>query len=296
MWSYRFDNPILCSSCDGNFIAFGCESGWIFLFDSSGLRWSKKLIGTYYRGPFNDVNVTAVDVCDGYVAVGTDFVDGKVYVFDLNGREIWKRQRISILSCWERPDDVKFVRLSKEGLAVVSGFMNDKVSVFSLDGEEVYREDFGDFVTGMDFDDILAVGTGSRSVVVYPNRREFEFKSKGVLVVDDWAVFFNDNGILCTLGWSIRAESPIVSANSDYVAFASSNRVSVCDLKGKIVKTFDLKNVVFDLKLLDDSVAIATSDGVYINDEKVYGGKVYKLCDSGVLVGNEKSLSYLELW
>ncbi len=296
MWSYKFGNPILCSSFDGHTIAFGCESGWIFLFDRDGLLWSKKLIGTYYRGPFNDVNVTAVDVCDGYVAVGTDFVDGKVYLFDLNGKEIWRRQRISILSCWERPDDVKFIRISDEGLAVVSGFMSDRVSIFSFDGEEIYREDFSDFVTCMDFDSILAVGTNDKSMIVHPRKKEFEFKSKGVEVVDDWAVFFNDGGLLCTLGWSIRAESPIVSANSDYVAFASLNRVNLCDLNGKIVKTFKFKNVVFDLMLLNDSAVIATSDGVYINDEKVYSGRVYMICDYGVLVGDERSLNYLELW
>jgi len=287
----------LSVSSDGHHIVFGCENGWIYLFDRNGLVWSKRLIGTYYRGPFNDVSVTSVDVYKGYVAVGTDFVDGKVYLFDLDGKELWRRQLLSILGCWERPDDVKFVRISSGGLAVVSGFMNDKVTILNFDGDEIFRENFGDFVNCMDFDSILAVGQKDRSAILYPRKKEFKFfEPMGVLVVDDWAVFFNESGLFCTLGWKIDAKNPRVSANSDYVAFSSLNRVHVCNLNGKILKTFTLNSYVVDLKLVDDCPISATSDGIYINDEKIYEGRAFRICDHGVLVGDERNLRYVELW
>ncbi|WP_457549557.1 hypothetical protein [Archaeoglobus sp.] len=294
MWSHKFDNRVISVSCCNDKVAFGCENGWIYVFDEDGLLWSKKLVSTYYRGPFTDVNVTSLDINDRYLVVGTDFADGKVYLFDLNGKKIWERQLMSILGCWERPEDVKIVKIARDEIAVVSGFVNDRLTIFNLKGETVDVAIYKDFVRCLDADKVVGIGTDKRSEIL--NVVRFEKPSRDVVVIEDWAFFASDNEVFCSCGWSFKAENPIISANKNKVCFSSKNRVFVCTLDGDIEREITFKGKITDLRFVDGDVLIGTSNGLYVNSKRVMEGKVFKIGDSFVIfeVGKNK-FKYISL-
>ncbi len=281
MWSYKFDSKVISVSCCNDKVAFGCENGWVYVFDKDGLLWSKKLVSTYYRGPFTDVNVTALDINDRYIVIGTDFADGKVYLFDLNGKKIWERQLMSILGCWERPEDIKIVKIARTGIVVVSGFVNDKLTLFNLRGETINVATYKDFVRCLDADRVIGLGTDKHSEIL--NGVKFEKPSKDVIVIEDLAFFANDNEVFSSCEWSFKAENPIISANKSNVCFSSKNTVFVCTLDGDVEKKIDFDGRITDLKIADGDVLIGTSNGLYINSKRVMAGRVFKIGDSFVI-------------
>jgi len=294
MWSHVFNDRVLCLSSNGDHIAFGCENGWIYLFDKNGLVWSKKLISTYYRGPFTDVNVISIDVSDGFVVAGTDFADGKVHLFHLNGKKVWERQLMSYLGCWERPEDIKTLKISGENIAAVSGFMEDKLYILSLDGDVSSIESFGEFIRCMDFQEIVALGGERRSYIYDGSIRSYDFPSKNVIVVDDWAMFVKDDGVYSTLGWTFDAKDPRVSANSEIVVVSSGNRIYEFTPDGRKVgeRTFD--GNVLDIRVIGDSVVVATPKRVYIDEDVLEIEKVFRICDGGLLLRDGNVYRYIE--
>jgi len=296
MWSHAFDRRILSISSHRNKTAFGCEDGWIYLFDSCGLLWSKKLISTYYRGPFTDVNVLSVDVSDEFVVAGTDFADGKVHLFRLDGGRVWERQLMSYLGCWERPEDVKFVRIDDDRIAAVAGFMEDRLYIMGVDGEIESVEGLGTFIRCMDLGEIIALGGDDGSYVHDGKLRRLDFPSKDVVVVDDWAVFVKRDGIVSTLGWSFEAESPKVSASSKIVAVASGRRVWTFEADGGKVEEIVFEENVVDLRVVEDRLVVATEDRIYLNGDSIDLSNVFKLCDGGALIREGMVVRYLELW
>lgn len=281
MWSRKLPD-VLDISCDGRNIVFGCRNGWVFVFNSKELLWSKKLISTYYRGPFEDVNVTSVDVGYGFVAVGTDFADGKVYLFDLSGKRIFERQLLSILGCWERPDDVKFVKLTKNFLGVISGFMDDKLTVLNYAGEIIDVKAVNDFVRCFDVGDVIALGCDSRSYV-YRNDKvdKFDFGANDVVVVGDCAVFANDRYVISSFGWKIKADKPKLCAD-ELIAYSSAENVFLCDIEGRVIDSWKIDGKILDLIIIDGNLIVLTSRGLFLNGEfaEIRG---FKLCPCGVI-------------
>jgi len=294
MWSHVFNERVLCISCDRDRIAFGCENGWIYLFDKNGLVWSKKLISTYYRGPFTDVNVISIDVSDRFVVAGTDFADGKVHLFYLNGKKVWERQLMSYLGCWERPEDVKILRISDNNIAAVSGFMEDKLYILNTYGDVSSIERFGEFIRCMDFQEIVALGGERRSYIYDGSVRSYDFPSKNVIVVDDWALFVRDDTVYSTLDWTFDARDPKVSASSDIVAISSGSSVYVLTPEGRLLREISFDSNVVDVKVVGDSVVVATPNGVYIDDDVLEIENTFKICDEGVLVREGDIYRYVD--
>ena len=293
MWSYEFRDRITTLSCYKDKVAVGCENGWIHLFDDSGLLWSKKLVSTYYRGPFTDVNVTSLSINDRYLVVGTDFADGKVYLFNLEGKKLWERQLMSVLGCWERPEDVKVVKIARIGVVVVSGFVNDNLHLFNLKGDQTTVKTYKDFVNCLDADKVVGIGTCKWSEIM--DVEIFKKPSRDVVVVDDWAVFANDVEVFCSLGWTYKAVNPKIFANKDYICFSSKNKVILCNLDGKVEREIEIAGKIVDLRVEGDEVIIGTEGGVYVNSSKVLSGRVVKVGESFAILSENNLIKYINI-
>ncbi len=244
-------------------VVFGCENGWIHVYDGSKRLWSKKLSSTYYRGPFTDVNVLSVDVGLGFVAVGTDFADGKVYLFDTEGRKLWERQLMSILGCWERPNDVYFVRI-RDSLVVLSGFLVDNLDVFRLDGSPMMHLELdgvrtadirGDFVVVGCKDGVYGINGGKPEPLVEVEAEE----------------------VLC---------------DEDVVVVSSGKRVLVI---GSRTKEIELESRVNCVHISDRGLVVGTRRGVFVLTKNLdllseYEiGDVVAVCENGALIRRSDS-------
>jgi hypothetical protein len=293
MWLYEFRDRITAISCYEDKVAIGCENGWIYLFDDSGLLWSKKLVSTYYRGPFTDVNVTSLNINDRYLVVGTDFADGKVYLFNLKGKKLWERQLMSVLGCWERPEDVKVVKIAKIGVVAVSGFVNDNLHLFNLKGDQITVKTYKNFVNCLDADKVVGIGTCKWSEIIGVKR--FERPARDVVVIDDWAIFANDAEVFCSLGWTYKAVNPKIFASEDYICFSSKNKVILCNLDGKVEREIEVVGDIVDLRVEGDDVVIGTKSGLYVNSSKVLAGRVFKVGKSFAILREKNELRYVSI-
>ncbi len=232
-----------------NLFLFSCENGWIHAFNGGKPLWTKKLVSTYYRGPFNDVNALTVDTNGRYVAVGTDFADGKVYLFDMKGKRVWERQMVSVLGCWERPDDVEIVRID-DSLVVSHGFVKSYVDILSFDGDIMETVSFDEFVRCIRIDDVVLVGT-DRSVYEIGNGVRVVLKTGVIdvmmidgdlLFTDGKSVFFGKRSIKLGCVKSLDVFKDLILAcceNRVYVLTSELEILSSKDYNGKVLKSID---------------------------------------------------------
>jgi outer membrane protein assembly factor BamB len=85
-WSCKINFDVENVAIGEDYIAIGSGS-YIYCIDvnTRNIAWKKKMIVTFYRDPFSDVAITAVDARGSMIAVGTNFMDGKVYLFTKTG-------------------------------------------------------------------------------------------------------------------------------------------------------------------------------------------------------------------
>ncbi len=302
MWKYRLNDKILDIAIGKELIVFGCENGWIHVFDRKSHLWNKKLTSTYYRGPFTDVNVLSVDTNDKLVTVGTDFADGKVYVFSNDGKKIWEKQFISILGCWERPEDVTKIKLGDEFFAVSSEFMNSYIHVYTYDFDIVFQKELNGDVKAIEFSDFLVVGTDRRLYFIDYDGRIIlsrEINVRDVKVLGDLITITGDEKIIGYKNgdwWEIKIRNPIISV-SDYIVAASGNRIFFITPNGEIISKFDVKDVIRCIYATKSNTYVGTESGLTVFSDfeisyEIRIGKILKIGEAGVLVVNGNTVEY----
>ncbi len=251
--------------CD-DLISIACEDGWMYLFEGKKLQWAKKVTATYYRGPFTDTNVISTYVTDKYVAFGTDFADGKVYLLNTDGEVLWYRQFITIVGCWQRPEDVSAIAIGKDVVAG-TGWINSYIRRLDLKGKLIADKEIkGDIKSIFVKDSTVAVGTTKR---LYVNDREIKLPVNKV-VVDDRVyaagksnVFAIENDIV----WSFKALKPVFDVSKDYLV-VGSNKTTVLSKNGEVVCEIDVPKPEI-VKIIDDEVFLGYNNEI----------KVYRLCE-----------------
>lgn len=266
----RLEGKVLCCSVEDS-IAVGCENGWIYLIDPSDRRivWSHKLSATYYRGPFTDVNVISIDL-DDLVVTGTDFADGKVHVFDLNGEKLWEEQFMSIVGCWERPNDVVAVAIG-DGIAVCEEWMNAHLRIYDRKGRLKVCRELRGFVKKLVWDEEVIVGTTERT---YVGEREIEIGSEDVKVADG-IYCSNEKEVFKVDGWRKSFERPVFDVG-DIVAVSDDKGLHILGKDGERIDflKMDRAERVF---VLDDDVVLAYPNRLVWNgrEKKVRGHVVH---------------------
>ncbi len=260
----KLGGKILCHSYN-ELLVIGCENGWVYVFDGKDLVWAKKLSSTYYRGPFHDVNVISVAV-DDIVVVGTDFADGKVYAFDLDGKKLWERQFMSIMGCWERPNDIVAVDIGKN-IAVCDEWMNSSLNILDRKGNTIERRELEGFVNALRQEDITVVGTTKKT---YIDGMEIDFPCQDIRV-KDFVFCSNDECIFAVDGkdllWVEKFESPIFDVG-EFVAVCDDRGLHILSLDGERLefKRVDKPQRVF---VVDDEVILGYRNRILWSDGRV---------------------------
>jgi len=227
----KLAGKILCLSVK-ELVAVGCENGWFYLIDPADgkIVWNIKLSATYYRGPFTDVNIISVDLND-LIAIGTDFADGKVYVFDLEGRKLWEEQFMSVMGCWERPNDVVAVAV-KDGVAVCEEWMNAYLRIYDKKGKLKKCRRLRGFVRKLVWEDELVVGTTEST---YVGEREINVRSDDVRVRGGDVYCSNDREVFKVDGWRMEFKDPVFDVG-DVLAVCDSEGLHVLSLDGELLE------------------------------------------------------------
>ncbi len=155
--------------------------------------WKKRFFTTFYRDPYTDVKISAIDARN-YIAVGTNFMDGKLYLFTESGKKLWEHQFATIASLGWRPEDVTRISIGKGFVAVSTQFMHDYVYAFNFNRKRLFEIRFEE-VRNLFADDNIVVVTNMGAVALNREgkvlfrcegdvRHAFEYNGKIVLCGD----------------------------------------------------------------------------------------------------------------
>jgi len=224
----------ICSVSVRDLIAVGCE-GWLYLLDSGGSEiWRRRMLSTYYRGPYEDVKVISVDVGDVIIA-GTDFTDGKVYVFNTEGECLWSEQFMTVMGCWQRPNDVVAVRCC-DYILVCDEWMNATLRIYEKNGKSLRTVRLKGFFRDMSCEEMYAVGT---TECTYFGNVSVDIPSNSVKVRGDRAYCANNDCVFCLdrngLRWKIGFRNPVFDVD-DVIAVCDDRGLTVLSHEGEVIE------------------------------------------------------------
>jgi outer membrane protein assembly factor BamB len=251
-WSCRIDFEVENVAIGEDYIVIGSGS-YVYCIDvnTKNIAWKRKMIVTFYRDPFSDVAVTAVDARGSMIAVGTNFMDGKVYLFTKTGKLLWEHQFATIASLGWRPEDVTAVSVGNNCIAIGTEFTGEFVYVYSFERKRILQKRVKGTVKAIAVDDILAVGTDN-ALQVFDLRGKEKFslpvKVTDVEVADGKVVVCSKNEIIAIDGdgkdlWreSFDREVRQIFCN-DYVYAIVGDRVAVMSMNGSVVEDVELEH------------------------------------------------------
>ncbi len=137
----------------------------LYCIDADGMRWKKKFVTTFYRDPYTDVKISALDAKGDTIAVGTNFMDGKLYLMESSGKKLWEHQFATIASLGWRPEDVISVSVGKGFVSAATRFMHDYVYAYTFDRERLFEYRFEEDVRKVSSNELTVVLTEKRAVV-----------------------------------------------------------------------------------------------------------------------------------
>jgi outer membrane protein assembly factor BamB len=262
MLSFKCRGRIRTLRVSNGLTVTGCTDGWIYVFGEDELFWSRKLSATYYRDPYTDVNVLSVDVNQGYVVAGTDFMDGKVYLFSLDGEMLWYKQFLCIVGCWERPEDIVAVAVGKNRVAVCTEWLNSFLHVVSMNGDILREKKVEGSIRDVAFWRGVAVGTSAAlyiedtklKIPVSKIHAESYHWKIGSLIVSGADGVYAINGRTRQL---YRAPEPLISVSKEFIAIATEDKLSLISKNG---------DGVWERKINQKPTA------VFCDGERVYAG------------------------
>ncbi len=271
MLSFECKGRINVVEAKGDYIGVGCSDGWIYLFEGSKLLWEKKLISTYYRDPYTDVNVISIDIGKDFLAVGTDFMDGKAYLFSLNGENLWYKQFLTIVGCWERPDDVVAVKIGKDEIAIGAEWMNSYVHKLNFKGDEVETFKVDGYINEISFwKDCFIIGTTKS--LYFEKKRKINLNINRIYPIKNKLIISSNDGI-----YTINGKAEKICEAKDPILGVSQ----------KILACYDKKLLIFSTK--GDflwSCEVEKPLTLFCLEEKVYLGYdgYIKIAENGEII------------
>ncbi|WP_202319888.1 PQQ-binding-like beta-propeller repeat protein [Archaeoglobus neptunius] len=224
----------------------------LLCFDLDGLSWRHDMHTTFYRDPYGDVAITALDAGQSLAAVGTNFMDGKLYLYTIDGELLWEHQFATTASLGWRPEDVTAVKLGNDVVAAGTEFMNEYVYVYTHKRKRVFQKRVAGRVEDFLFlKDRIIAGT-DRYLYVFSRKGEpkwtFSIPVKKLVAFGNGVIVLNRNeAILFELNnnvteiWRIHASNPDVSAGREFVLLSSGNLLRCITKDGEVLweKTLD---------------------------------------------------------
>ena len=289
----------------------------LFCYNKEGILWNQKLHATFYKDPYGDVTITALDANENFVAVGTNFMDGKVHLYTTNGKLLWMHQFATIASLGWRPEDVTCLKLDKQFVMVGTEFMNEYFHMYTINRKRVFQKRVKGRVKDASlFNDKVIVGTDNNVHVFDVNGKELcriDVPTKEINVVEDRILVSNNYGVIVykyaiddefsvEKYWSARLHDPIVCMAKKDVILSSEDLLNYISSNGEVVwqVTFDrdVKSVFYDDESekiyvgLENNIKVYSSSGDELKTFKVDGEplKIGKFGDSVVTLIREDSV------
>ena len=263
LWSCDFKGKVDTAAIGDDYIVLG-SGNRVFLMDEGGLVWEKRFSATFYRDPFSDVKVSCVDAEDQRLAVGTNFIDGKIYLFRKDGKLLWSHQFATIASLGWRPEDV--TALSVGGSCVIAGteFISEHVYAYTLDRKRLFYTRVGGTVKE------IAVGSSEVAVGTEGGLQLFELTGKQVLHAD----------VKNITGIGFLGNLMVVSAQKELMFFENCEKVGSKNVGREIdkISCFDGRIYAFSKKRL----AVLSEEGKLLEE--------YETNTSPISVKKEKAL------
>lgn len=272
-------------------LAFVASGNTLYCIGCDGLRWKKCFITTFYKDPYSDVKITALDAKKGYVAAGTNFMDGKLYLMTSEGNKIWEHQFATVVSLGWRPEDVTSVSIGDGFIAVSTQFMHDYVYAYTFRRKRLFSHRFNR--------DVLKVFAGSRITVLTDNSFSV-FSKQGKLIysrecrVSD-VCEFQDKIVVCSKQTDFS--NGVLTVPCEF-AKTCGNGMNLCLMSGKTVRILDENlNEVWKAKFNDtvkyvfyreDEIFVATNKEVFrvVDGEAKLltktRGKIVGICSFGI--------------
>lgn len=227
----------------------------LLCFDRSGLLWSYTMNATFYRDPYGDVAITALDAEYPYIAAGTNFMDGKLYLFTIDGKLHWGHQFATTASLGWRPEDVTAVKVGNGIVCAGTEFMNEYIYVYTVNRKRVLQQRVKarvkDFLL---LDDGIVVGTGQYLYMISLGGRTLQLIRMPVEKlgrVGDTLIVLNRKGVTAldvkefAKIWGCSAENAVIYCCGDEVLVATEKNLKCLSKDGELLwrKHFDEKIV-----------------------------------------------------
>ncbi len=297
MWEFKLEKQKIDNvALGGNHVVLS-SGNELICFNSEGIAWTQKMQVTFYRDPYGDVVITALDANQSYVVAGTNFMDGKIYLFTINGKLRWKHQFATIASLGWRPEDITAVKVGDSFIAVGTEFMNEYIHLYTVNRRRIFQRRIKGRVEDFSFiEDKLVAGTDSnlyifdmegkeKSIIETPVRR-VEIANDKIIVLNDYGVvvyrkYENSDKIKIKKYWGVRLQDPLLSIVDGNILLASENLLSYVSGSGEVVwqKVLDkpVESLFYDEPSnriyvgMEDSLQILSNNGESVKEVKFEG-------------------------
>ncbi len=270
-WAFRIGKEAgeVNASFDEDYLVVSSGSE-LYCLDVNGLLWKRRMTTTFYRDPFSDVRITALDTENSIIAAGTNFMDGKMYLLTKTGRLLWEHQFATIASLGWRPEDVTAIGLGDNCVAAGTEFIGEYVYIYTLERKRLFQKRVEGTVRGIAINGKIVVGTDRRLYVYNRNGKEelsIPAQSMHVKILNNKIVAAKSDGLVIygrdrVLEKSIK--EPIFSSVGDNIAFACGNEVCLMTDEGGEIWSRSLDSVVKLLYCSDDKIYAVVDDGVIV--------------------------------
>ncbi len=198
LWSYTFDKKIDSATVGEDYFVVSSGS-WLYVFMQNE-SWNKKMNTTFYRDPYSDVKISCMKANGKYIACGTNFMDGKLYVFKKDGKLLWSQQFATIASLGWRPEDVVAIGIGEDAIVAGTEFIQDYIYAYTLSRRRIFEQKVEGRVRDVYVGRNFIVGTEKKLYIF--NRRgelvsEFQMPAEKVTEAGKLIIFSNKNRLYC---------------------------------------------------------------------------------------------------
>ncbi|NOZ77439.1 MAG: PQQ-binding-like beta-propeller repeat protein [Euryarchaeota archaeon] len=269
LWRYKLDCSIENVSFGEDYLVVGSGSE-LYCLDTQGILWKRRMKTTFYRDPYSDVSITALNAKGSVIAAGTNFMDGKIYLLTKAGKLLWEHQFATIASLGWRPEDVTAIGLGDNCVATGTEFIGEYVYVYTFRRKRVFLKRVAGTVRAIAINGSVAVGTDTRLYV-------FDFDGEE--------------------RFSIPAQTADVKVTKDGIVFASGNKISLIaddggelwheSFDGRIEQLFYHNNKIY--AVAGTSITLLSENGDVLNSVELEGNPA-GIGKAGILTHDRNTL------
>ncbi len=268
LWKYRVKPEKIAVS---NFIAVSSKNT-LFCFDRNGLRWKWRAMVTFYRDPYGDVKITAIDANSGFIAAGTNFMDGKLYLFSFSGELLWENQFATTASLGWRPEDVTAVKVGKNLVAAGTEFMNEYIYVYTIKRKRIFQKKVDGRVTDLILDKNIVVGTEKRlyvmnekgetiSLLDFPVEKLMSFRQNVLAYGNETLIALSDGEVR----WRKRVKASNICAADDEIFITHGDLLRCLSEDGEVLWEKEFGSEILAIHY-DDELHVGIDGKVCIYD------------------------------